>query len=65
MIPLTFISYIEAPSIQLILSVMVDIKTFIGHTSPSRHFKQFFVGEGKGADRVKHMKIWRQHGKTD
>lgn len=41
------------------------MKTFIGHTSSSGYSQQFFVGEGKEADKVKHMKIWRQPGKTD
>lgn len=52
-----FISYFEGPSICLILSVMVDISTFIGHTCSSGHSQQFFVREGKGADEGKHMKM--------
>lgn len=48
----------------LIVSVMVDVKVFIGCISSSGHSQQFFLGEGKGILRVKYVKNGRELGKT-
>lgn len=49
----------------VILSVMVDVRVFIGYISSSGCSQQLFRGEGKGIDKVKCMKNGRELGKTD